>query len=1141
MKKYISGVIWSQILLQAFLPISGCTRMENGAFASSTASNVQHSEKRSEQNVAPQSSLAAARQSANDAAMLPYAAEMGQAARMLASGNASDSARSLAVGAASGELQQWFSQFGTARIQLNMDRHGSWSSSSADLLAPIYDNKKSLLFVQGGMRNPSDRLTGNLGFGVRTFWQNGWMYGGNVFMDKDFTGGNRRVGMGAEAWRDYLRLSTNIYLGTTDWHKSRDFDGTWQEKPADGYDIRAEGWLPAYPQLGAKLSWEQYYGNQVALFNKDNLQRNPYAATVGLEYTPIPLISLGVNQKQGKGEHDTQLALGVSWRFGSSWGWQTNPENVQTARTLAGSRYDLVDRNNEIVLQYRKKPEQGVAHLALAVVTDNSPADDATQNVLQVLATNRDGQPVGNAPINWSVPTDSGVNLTASAAQTDSSGLATVTLTSAKALTVPVTAQSGGVSASQDSHFIAVAVSHIALSITEDNAVADGSSTNAALATLTDGNNRPVTGQKVTWKVPQGVTVKEDQSLSDGSGKVTVHLTSTTAGDIAISATAGNQTANGTMHFTGDIASAKIANLRVTTDGSPADGTTANVAQVTVTDINGNALSGQAVTWRSDKPTVAFGPSTVTDSSGIATVTYTDTLAESLTLTATLANGNSATASSLFVADQNSARLKDFVVTSGATANGSDANTATVTVTDASGNPLANAAVTFTVTGSARLSATSISTNGSGQAQITLTDTLAETVQVTAKLPSGSSMTKDSSFIADLNSATLTVQSTTGTPADGSSTSTVTVTLKDNAGRAIVGEPITLTVTGSAALSAASGTTNGSGQVVVTLTDSVVETVTVTAAISSGKQATAEVAFLAFSVTNLTVNTDNVKANGVNSATITATVTTSSGQSVKNTPVTFSVTGSATLSSVTATTDSNGTAQVSATDRMGETVTITAKAQKSDVDMGKTVTLTFVESRITHINVKNSTQAYPRVFEPNSGFPETGFIGASFMLTIDSGTTPGSDYIWSSSQGWATVNGDGVVTLSGTPTSGTKNVTITAVPKIGTGTLTWSFSPSHWFTFSAGTMTPADADGYCSSIGQVVPSKDLLDYTDYGTTRVGSLWSEWSDSLQSSNSYQAVWASETGRYSRYYMFLYSGHIYDNAPGYRFGAVCQTDL
>ncbi|MNB70015.1 Invasin [compost metagenome] len=69
--------------------------------------------------------------------------------------------------------------------------------------------------------------------GVRTFYLNDWMFGGNIFLDDDFTGKNRRIGLGGEAWTNYLKLSANTYLGTTDWHSSRDFDD-YNEKPADG-------------------------------------------------------------------------------------------------------------------------------------------------------------------------------------------------------------------------------------------------------------------------------------------------------------------------------------------------------------------------------------------------------------------------------------------------------------------------------------------------------------------------------------------------------------------------------------------------------------------------------------------------------------------------------------------------------------------------------------------------------------------------------------------------------------------------------------------------------------------------------------------------------------------------------------------
>lgn len=1141
MKKITTGMIWTQIVLQTLLPVPSIAKTRQPSEHLSQAASPTSPFSVDRQNN---------RQSDDVGEVLPYSTTLSQGARMLATGNTADSARSLAVGAASGKLQQWLSQFGTARIELNMDRHGSWSHSSGDLLVPLYDNREYLLFVQGGMRNPADRLTGNLGLGVRTFWQNGWMYGGNVFFDEDFTGHNRRVGIGGEAWRDYLRLSANTYVGTTNWHTSRDFDGTWQEKPADGYDVRAQGWLPALPQLGAKLVWEQYYGQQVALFNKDHLQRNPYTVTAGVEYTPVPLVTLGADQKQGSGEHDTQLTLGLHWQFGHDWRWQLDPANVQSMRTLAGSRYELVDRNNEIVLQYRKRPEQGVSHLAMTVVTDNSPADGMTRNVLQVLATNRNGQPVRSAPLSWSVPSDGSATLPTASAVTDENGLASATLTSMKVQTVPVTVQSGNVSASQNSHFMAVAVSKIALSVAQDNAVADGNSADAVTATLTDSNGRPVAGQTVTWTVPEGVTLREKSSTSDNSGKVTVHLTATVAGSAVIRAAAGNQSAEGTVHFTGNAASAKVETLSVTTDGSPSDGKTANVAQVTVTDANGNTLAGQTVSWKADKPTVTFGQSAVTDASGQTTVSYTDTVAESLTLTATLTNGNSATVSSLFVSDRSSARLKSLDVTSGAKASGTDVNTATVIVTDANGNPLANTAVTFSVTGSAKLNAATVNTDGSGRAQVTLTDVQAETVRVTVKLATGSSMTKESSFVADLNSAQLTVTTTTGALADGSAVNTATVTLKDRNGTPLPGQAVTLAATGDAKLSATSGNTDGNGQVVVALTDTAAETVTLTASLSNGKQATAQAAFTGFSVTELKTSTASVKANGMDSATLTATVKDARGKVVPDTPVTLSVTGRAELSDTTATTNASGQVQVTLTDGTGETVTVTAKAQNSRSDAGKTTTVTFVASTITGITVNNTSgTSNTRVFTSDSGFPKTGFAGASFTLSIDNGTLAVTDYTWSSSQPWVSVS-NGTVTFTGKPTSGTKSVTITARPKGGKGTVTWAFTLENWFTLIGGAKGIAETDSTCSNLGQSVPSKDLLDYIDMGGTRVGSLWSEWANSVPEQGGVGAVWASETGRNSRYYMFLNDGHIYDNAaseegtgegPYDTFGAACVTAL
>ncbi|YAC08757.1 inverse autotransporter beta domain-containing protein [Escherichia coli] len=56
-----------------------------------------------------------------------------------------------------------------------------------------------------------------------------------------------------------------------------------------------------------------------------------------------------------QGENDTRFAVDFTRQPGSAMQKQLDPNEVAARRSLAGSRYDLVDRNNNIVLEYRKK------------------------------------------------------------------------------------------------------------------------------------------------------------------------------------------------------------------------------------------------------------------------------------------------------------------------------------------------------------------------------------------------------------------------------------------------------------------------------------------------------------------------------------------------------------------------------------------------------------------------------------------------------------------------------------------------------------------------------------------------------------------------------------------------------------------
>ncbi|MEX5365332.1 inverse autotransporter beta domain-containing protein, partial [Pseudomonas guariconensis] len=67
-------------------------------------------------------------------------------------------------------------------------------------------------------------------------------------------------------------------------------------------------------------------------------------------------LTFSAEQRRGNaGASDTQFGMQFNWSLGQSWSKQTDPSKVAAMRTLAGSRYDLVERNNNIVLEYRKK------------------------------------------------------------------------------------------------------------------------------------------------------------------------------------------------------------------------------------------------------------------------------------------------------------------------------------------------------------------------------------------------------------------------------------------------------------------------------------------------------------------------------------------------------------------------------------------------------------------------------------------------------------------------------------------------------------------------------------------------------------------------------------------------------------------
>ncbi|MDC9580866.1 inverse autotransporter beta domain-containing protein [Xenorhabdus sp. PR6a] len=278
--------------------------------------------------------------------------------QLLASDNIKDNAVSqlnnLATGEASQQIQNWLERYGTTRVQINMDNYGRLNNSQFDMLLPLYNTSQQMTFTQFGLRHIDKRNTANIGFGQRHFF-NDWMLGYNAFFDRDMTGENSRLGFGAEYARNYLKLAANGYFRLSHWKESRlltDYD----ERPANGFDLRAEGYLPALPQLGGKLIYEQYFGDEVGLINQDHLKKEPAAFTAEINYTPIPLLTFGIDRRQDmSGDGETLFNIELNYEIGTPWAKQIDSNAVTFKRSLQGSRYDLVERNNQIVLEFRKR------------------------------------------------------------------------------------------------------------------------------------------------------------------------------------------------------------------------------------------------------------------------------------------------------------------------------------------------------------------------------------------------------------------------------------------------------------------------------------------------------------------------------------------------------------------------------------------------------------------------------------------------------------------------------------------------------------------------------------------------------------------------------------------------------------------
>ena len=266
-------------------------------------------------------------------------------------------AMSAGAGAVSTWAEGWFGGFGKAKVSVNPTLDG-FVTGSIDFLSPLYDSERTTFFTQIGVRTmPGERIIGNLGLGQRWLWED-WAVGYNVFFDQDFTRGHMRGGVGMELWYDWLRLSANYYRPLSRWLPSKDYDSRYiQERPAEGFDARMTGYLPFYRNLSLSAAVERWDGEYVAPFgNSKVLARKPSAWVVGMGWTPIPILSIDAEARTYKDRTDGRVGLSFNYMFGVPLAEQLQSATVAELRTVEGSRHDFVQRQNEMVLEYRAIP-----------------------------------------------------------------------------------------------------------------------------------------------------------------------------------------------------------------------------------------------------------------------------------------------------------------------------------------------------------------------------------------------------------------------------------------------------------------------------------------------------------------------------------------------------------------------------------------------------------------------------------------------------------------------------------------------------------------------------------------------------------------------------------------------------------------
>lgn len=607
------------------------------------------------------------------------------------------------------------------------------------------------------------------------------------------------------------------------------------------------------------------------------------------------------------------------------------------------------------------------------------------------------------------------------------------------------------------------------LSASNNGVLANENAANTVSVNVADEGSNPINDHTVTFAVLSGSATcfnNQNTAKTDVNGLATFDLKSSKQEDNTVEVTLENgvkQTLN--VSFVGDSSTAQV-DLQKSKNEVVADGNDSATMTTTVRDAKGNLLNDVKVTFNVNSAAAKLSQTEVNSHDGIATATLTSLKNGDYRVTASVSSGSQANQQVNFIGDQSTAALTLSVPSGDITVTNTAPLHMTATLQDKNGNPLKDKEITFSVPNDVA-SKFSISNGGKGMtdsngvAIASLTGTLAGTHMIMARLANSNvSDAQPMTFVADKDRAVVVLQTSKAEIiGNGVDETTLTATVKDPSNHPVAGITVNFTMPQDVAANFTLenngiAITQANGEAHVTLKGKKAGTHTVTATLgnnnTSDSQPVTFVADKASAQVVLQMSKDEITGNGVDNATLTATVKDQFDNEVNNLPVTFSSASSGlTLTPGVSNTNESGIAQATLAGVAFGEQTVTASLANNGASDNKTVhfigdtaaakiiELTPVPDSIIAGTPQNSSgSVITATVVDNNGFPVKG-------VTVN--FTSNAATVEMTNGGQAVTNEQGKATVTYTNTrssieSGARPDTVEASLENGSSTLSTSIN-----------------------------------------------------------------------------------------------------